>query len=307
MSGNRPRTPHAAKPAHPTLCDAINLTTMQATPRSFVGRIRSQMNDLPATERRLAEFVLDFPGDLASYTGAELADLAGVSRATVSRFVRRLGYPNYEEARRHVRDEKQEGAALLLSAATTKASKNALEAHASQGAANLTGTFGRLSNAQIDAIAKAIVDARQVLVFGFRSSQPFASYFRWQILQVVERVIALPGPGETIGEHLASIEARDVVIVFGLRRRVPQTDAILDYAASANAKSLYIADQLAPEHAGVTWSINCDTAAPGPLDNHVAVLGLCGLLATKVLEHAGDRGRKRLSAIESAHDHMDEL
>ncbi|MDM8357577.1 MurR/RpiR family transcriptional regulator [Pandoraea communis] len=280
---------------------------MQAASRSFVGRIRSQLNELPAAERRLAEFVLDFPGDLASYTGAELAELAEVSKATVSRFVRRLGYPGYEEARRHVRDEKQTGAALLLSDSAKAASPNAVEAHANQGVLNLTGTFGRLSNTEIDKIAKAIVAARQVFVFGFRSSQPFASYFRWQILQVVEHVIVLPGPGETVGEHLASMEAKDFVVVFGLRRRVPQTDAILDYAASAGTKTLYITDQQAPEHQGATWSINCDTAAPGPLDNHVAVLGLCGLLATKVLEHAGTRGRKRLSAIESAHDHMGEL
>ncbi|MFM0597457.1 MurR/RpiR family transcriptional regulator [Paraburkholderia dilworthii] len=280
---------------------------MQAASRSFVGRIRSQLNELPAMERRLAEFVLDFPGDLASYTGAELAKLADVSKATVSRFVRRLGYLSYEEARRHVRDEKQAGAALLLSDSTKASNANAVEAHVNQGVLNLTGTFGRLSNAQIDKIAKAIVDARQVFVIGFRSSQPFASYFRWQILQVVERVIALPGPGETIGEHLASMDAKDFAVVFGLRRRVPQTDAILDYASSAGVTTLYIIDQQAPEHRGATWSINCDTAAPGPLDNHVAVLGLCGLLATKIFEHAGNRGRKRLSAIESAHDHMGEL
>ncbi|MFK4446810.1 DNA-binding MurR/RpiR family transcriptional regulator [Caballeronia udeis] len=280
---------------------------MQAATRSFVGRIRSQLNELPATERRLAEFVLDFPGDLSSYTGAELADLANVSKATVSRFVRRLGYPTYEEARRHVRDEKQAGAALLLSGASKAANANAVEAHANQGAQNLKGTFGRLSNGLVDEIAKAIVEARQVFIFGFRSSQPFASYFRWQILQVCERAVALPGPGETVGEHLASIEPRDFVVVFGLRRRVPQTDAILDYAGATGVKTLYITDQQAPEHRGATWSINCDTAAPGALDNHVAVLGLCGLLATKVLEHAGNRGRKRLSAIEAAHDHMGEL
>jgi DNA-binding MurR/RpiR family transcriptional regulator len=280
---------------------------MQASTRSFVGRIRSQLNELPATERRLAEFVLDFPGDLASYTGAELANLADVSKATVSRFVRRLGYPNYEEARRHVRDEKRAGAALLLSGSANVSGLNALEAHAKQGALNLTSTFARLSDAQIDDIAKAIVKARQTLIFGFRSSQAFANYFRWQILQVLERVAALPAAGETVGEHLASIESGDVIVVFGLRRRVPQTDAILDYAAAAGAQSLYITDQQAPEHQGATWSINCDTAAPGPLDNHVAVLGLCGLLATKVLEHSGNRGRKRLSAIESAHDHMSEL
>ena len=280
---------------------------MQTKPHSFVGRIRSQLNGLPATERRLAEFVLDFPGDLASYTAAELASLAQVSKATVSRFVRRLGYPGYEEARRHVRDEKQTGAALLLSGSAKAASANALEAHSNQSVLNLTGTFARLSNAQLDQIARAIVDARQVLVFGFRSSQAFASYFRWQILQVAARTIALPGPGETVGEHLASLEPRDFVIVFGLRRRVPQTDAILDYAAAAGVRALYITDQQAPEHRGATWSINCDTAAPGPLDNHVAVLALCGVLATKVLERAGNRGRKRLSAIESAHDAMGEM
>lgn len=280
---------------------------MQTTPRSFVGRIRAQLNDLPATERRLAEFVLDFPGDLASYTGAELATLADVSKATVSRFVRRLGYAGYEEARRHVRDEKQTGSPLLLSASAKAGSANTIEAHANQSLQNLAGTFGRLSEAEINEIARAIVDARQVLVFGYRGSQAFASYFRWQILQVAERTIALPGPGETVGEHLAGLEPRDLVIVFGLRRRVPSTDSILDFAASAGVKVLYITDQQAPEHRGATWSIHCDTAAPGALDNHVAVLGLCGLLATKVLELAGNRGRKRLSAIESAHDALDEM
>ncbi|WP_374622944.1 MurR/RpiR family transcriptional regulator [Pandoraea sp.] len=280
---------------------------MPNTQRSFVGRVRAQLGTLPATERRLAEFALDFPGDLASYTGAELADLAGVSRATVSRFVRRLGYESFEAARRHVRDDKQTGSPLLLSASTKVSGQSAVEAHTRHGVQNLTATLARLPDALIDTIARAIVDARQVLVFGYRSSQAFASYFRWQILQVAERTLALPGPGETVGEHLAGLSAQDIVIVFGLRRRVPQTDAILDYAARAGARVLYLTDQQAPDHPGATWSIHCETSAPGALDNHVAVLGVCGLLATRVLERAGNRGRKRLSTIESAHDAMEEL
>ncbi|SMG49786.1 MurR/RpiR family transcriptional regulator [Paraburkholderia susongensis] len=266
-----------------------------------------QLDELPATERRLADFVLEFPGDLASYTGAELAVLAEVSKATVSRFVRRLGYDSFEAARRHARNEKERGSPLFLSASPRSSASNALEAHVNLGVQNLTATLGRLSDELVDEIARSIVDARQVLIFGFRSSQAFANYFRWQIQQVVERTATLPAAGETVGEHLASLEPRDMVIVFGLRRRVPQTQAVLDYAVSAGIRTLYIADQHAPAPRGVTWTIHCDTAAPGPLDNHVAVMGLCNVLITRVFERAGNRGKKRLSAIETAHDALDEL
>ena len=83
---------------------------------SLLSRVRDQLHDLPPTERRLADLVLDFPGELASYTASELAALAHVSNATVSRFIRRLGYENYDEARRHAREEKGSGSPLFLAA-----------------------------------------------------------------------------------------------------------------------------------------------------------------------------------------------
>ncbi|MFM0054098.1 MurR/RpiR family transcriptional regulator [Paraburkholderia phytofirmans] len=272
---------------------------------SFVGRIRLHLDEMPATERRLADFVLEFPGDLASYTGAELAQLASVSKATVSRFVRRLGYDTFEDARRDARNEKERGSPLFLSASSK--SSSVLEAHINLGVQNLAATLGRLSDELVDEIARSVVDARQVPIFGFRSSHAFASYFRWQIQQVVERAVTLPAAGETLGEQLAGLDERDMVIVFGMRRRVPQTQAVLDYVTGAGIRTLYIADQHAPAHRGATWTLHCDTAAPGPLDSHVAVMGLCNVLITRIFERAGNRGKKRLSAIEAAHDRLDEL
>ena len=40
---------------------------------SFLQRVRQHLQALPATERQLADFVLEFPGELASYAGNELA------------------------------------------------------------------------------------------------------------------------------------------------------------------------------------------------------------------------------------------
>ena len=76
---------------------------MRIGSESFLQRVRKHLDSLPVTERQLADFVLEFPGELASYAGNELAQLAGVSPSTVSRFIRRIGYANYEDARKQVR------------------------------------------------------------------------------------------------------------------------------------------------------------------------------------------------------------
>jgi DNA-binding MurR/RpiR family transcriptional regulator len=111
-----------------------------------------------------------------------------------------------------------------------------------------------------------------------------------------------------LGEYLAGISHFDCLLIFALRRRVPQLAHIVAHGAKVGAKTLYITDQTFPaDPIPVTWLIRCDTQAPGPLDNHVAVLALCHLLAARVLELAGPAGRRRLTAIEAAHDALEEL
>ena len=67
------------------------MTAAASLPLPFLTRVRENLGQFHPMERRLAEFVLDFPGDLASYNATELATLAGVSNATVTRFIKRLG------------------------------------------------------------------------------------------------------------------------------------------------------------------------------------------------------------------------
>lgn len=282
-------------------------TAMPPSTDSFVRRVRSQLDQLSATERQLADFVLEFPGELASYAGNELAELAGVSPSTVSRFIRRIGYENYEEARRQVREEKQTGSPLFQNATQASRRGQLVATHFQQSQANLASTFERLDDRQMNEIVKAIIGAGQVLIFGSRSSHAFAQYLRWQIIQVVPRVTAIPGPGETLAEHLAGLGARDCVIVFGTRRQTRQMDTLLQAASRIGARIVYISDQASPDFAGATWSLQCDCRGPGLLDNHTAVMGVCDLLATMVIEAAGSAGRKRLAAIELGHEENGEF
>lgn len=275
--------------------------------RSFLARVHEVLADLHPAERRLGDFVCDFPGELASYSASELASLAQVSNATVSRFVRRLGYRNYEEARRHARAEKQTGSRLFLARAADSAGEQSIGAHVAQGVENLETSFLAITESQVNAVVGAMLAARKVWLIGYRSSHPFAVYLQWQMTQVVENIVALPGGGQTMGEHLASVCPDDVVVFFGLRRRIAGTERFLREVERTGAKLLYITDEGADLRTTASWHFRCRTLAPGPLFNHVSVMALCHLIATRAIELAGATGRTRLRRIEGFNEALDEL
>lgn len=274
---------------------------------SFLTRVRSALPKLHPTERRLAEFLLNFPGELASYNASELARLANVSNATVSRFVQKLGYGNYEDARRHVRAERKTGAAIFMVAAEATSPAETLRLHLEQGQANLQNSILGTSLETLDELAQAMLSARHVWIVGFRTSHSFATYLHWQVFQVIEHVSVLPRAGQTLAEHIAGMGEGDCVILFGLARRIRSTDTILAHIAKSGARLAYVTDETVDREPKANWHLRCQTAAPGPLFNHVAVIGLVHLLATRVIDLAGPAARKRLSAIESLHDALDEL
>jgi DNA-binding MurR/RpiR family transcriptional regulator len=275
-------------------------------PSSFLTRVRQNLATFHPMERQLAEFVLDFPGDLASYAASELAALAGVSNATVTRFIKRLGYRHYDDARRQVRAERGSGSPLFL-ASRGVTDENRFDAGLQRSQDNLQRTLARLDPADIERIAGALLGARKIWVAGFRSSQSFASYFRWQMFQVKEDTFLLPNAGDTLGQYTASMTPADVVVVFALRRRPAGLHEVVEQIVRSGAQVLYISDEQVARQAGLAWHLYCSCASDRPLDDHVAVIGLCHLLAARVFELAGPRERARLTAIEASHDALHEL
>ncbi len=274
--------------------------------RSFLSRVRASLPDLHPAERKLGEMICEFPGEVASYSASELASLAQVSNATVTRFIHRLGYPSYEEARRHARKERETGSRQYLARPDMQSVESASD-YAETDAVNLRKTLATVDLAEIDRLAEALLGARKVWIVGFRASNPLAAYLQWQLIQVIENVVAIPGSGQTMGEHLVSIAADDLVIVFGLRRRVVQLNAILQTIAHTHARLAYVTDEGAVRQEGAEWHFRCHTASPGPLFNHVSVMALINLLVNRTIEWAATQGQARLRGIESLNDTLGEL
>ncbi len=273
---------------------------------SFLSRVRKILPELHPAERKLGELVCDFPGEIASYSASELANLAEVSNATVTRFVRRLGYTSYEEARRHARLEKDSGSRLYLNTVKTEA-PHSPSVYAQSDIKNIERTTSSLDESDIDALTQALLTAQKVSVIGFRAGAPLAQYLQWQLLQVIENTVMLPNSGQTMGENLAALSAKDIVVVFGLRRRISQFDSILKIISNSAAKLVVISDESMPIFTAADWHFRCSTLSSGPLFSHVGVMALINLITNRTIDAAGDLGRKRLESIEYLNEFIGEL
>ena len=95
--------------------------------------------------------------------------------------------------------------------------------------------------------------------------------------------------------------------MFALRRSPGLSARFAEQAIAGGTRVLYVTDPRSRAPAGAQWVVRCHSSAPGPLDNHVALMLLCDLLATRVMAQAGAAGRQRLSRVEAAHDALAEL
>ncbi|MDB6179103.1 MurR/RpiR family transcriptional regulator [Paracoccus sp. Z330] len=273
----------------------------------FLGRIRAALPELHRAETKLAEFLLDFPGDLAAYDAQELARLSGVSKATVSRFVRRIGFDTYEAARRAARDERQTGSRHFIAHAGRGVEDDPLADILNQEMANIAWTLDRLNAEEIAELADAILSARRVWLIGYRISRVFADYLYWQLLKVVPAVAVIPQAGESLGEYTAEMTPDDLVVMVALRRRAANTDRVVSELVRAGPPVALLTDDGSAPDKRLRWHWRCRIETSSPQFNHAAVLNLCHRIVTITTLKAGSAAHHRLRRIDEANERLGEV
>ena len=273
--------------------------------------IAKHYDELPTAERKLADTVLEFPGELAAYTATELAEIAGVSKAAATRFFKRLGFNHFEEARRLARDSKNWGSPLYLQSKNEQGDSTGqrISQYIEEETLNLKQIFNEHVLSELDEICEHIVKAKRVWLLGFRNSHYIAAYARWQFIQFRPAVHLLPsGAGETMAEHIAEIQEDDIVIVIGVRRRVRELPAIMQAIKSTKAPILYLTDPTASKtSAYARWTIKIPVSSSFLFDSYTSLMSFTRFLAIETYNMSGAKGRNRLKNIENIHDNLNEF
>jgi len=262
---------------------------------------RHRWNALTRAERRVARaFLAHYP--LAGLeTVQALAARAGVSTATVLRFVSKLGFSSYADFQAELRGQLAETLQSPLTRygreSAEPGSIPALVIGALEERAEQLRTAGELLLAEeIERAVHLLADpARTLLLLGGRYSASIARYFADLLRGLRPGVAAVEGQTQTWADALLDIGRRTVLVAFDFRRYQRDVVTFAELAHARRAQILLITD---PWHSEIARFADCLLAVPvqsrSIYDSLTAAVALCEALAHAVARELGARTRRRL-------------
>ncbi|KGD70906.1 RpiR family transcriptional regulator [Tatumella morbirosei] len=270
-------------------------------------RLESHYARLSPREKRVADFVFDHFDDLISYNSAELARLSGVSKATVSRLFKRLGYEKYKDMHDELRTLRQSGMPLTDNRDAVQGN-TLLARHYKQEMANLTSWTNAIDAQKFTEIIQSLSKSRRVVIIGLRNSYPVAMHLRLQLMQVRSQVSLLPSPGQTLSEELADLSHEDVVVVVGFRRRPSIIRRVLEQLQRQSVPTVLLSEPQVPVLQGLArWQLAAPLESVSAFDSYSAAMSLVNLLSNALLHEMLTEGRQRIHQIADLYLQLDEL
>ncbi|PCF94786.1 MurR/RpiR family transcriptional regulator [Vreelandella nigrificans] len=272
-------------------------------------RITAQFDELSAQEQRVASFILDHFDDLAVYSAADLARLTGVSKSTVSRLFKRLGFESYRTVKDHARQLRNLGVPLVIDANAMEEEAGApFQRHLQREQDNLQRCLHNIAHQDFSSLVGCLDKARHVVVIGFRNSYPLALHFRQQLIQARAQVRVVPQPNQSLAEEIVDLSEQDVVVLFGFRRRPTAFASLINTLERSPAQVALIADPTAVNFASqVSWFMETPLESLSAFDSYAAANSLICLLANGVLHQRLAEGRERISTISAIYHELSEL
>jgi len=276
-------------------------------------RIREHYQSIPPSEKPLADLLLSFPGNITDYSATELCKLADTSRAAATRFFSRLGYKDFNDARRQAREAKKWGTPIYQSSNFDKSQEmqtstsQIIANHINSEQVNLQRTLEGIDISSLRSLVKAIMNKKRVMIVGYRNNHFLAEYLHRQLGLLRANVTLHPGPNQAIAEELFDLNENDLLIVFAMRRRTPILDEIIEFANQKKTPVALISDPTAAVlEKSATWKLNCLVHGTSKLDSYTSVMSVLTLLISFIFSETPSV-LNRLRLIESAHDQLGEL
>jgi DNA-binding MurR/RpiR family transcriptional regulator len=273
-------------------------------------RIHHRLGGLSPAERRVARVLLSGAPTAGLESSAKLADHAGVSGPTVSRFVTQvLGFRNYADFQHALRNEIK---ARVVSPVETYRSHRLEPASA--------GFAGRAAVALGESVVASVrgLDAtefssattllaevdRHVLAIGGSFSHLVAEYLVAVLREIRPRVHLVPPLAPERAAALADIGKRDVVCAFDFRRYERDTQEFCVAAKEAGARIILFTDPWLSPIADIADALlPAQQAGPSPFPSLAPTVAVAETLGTAVAGALGEAARAHFERFGGFADH----
>ena len=193
---------------------------------------------LTPTQRRIAHCLVEHASKAAYLSAAEVAELAGVSQPSVTRFAMALGYEGYPALRRRLRE-------LSGDAPESSAEGNAMQLAVRAEAEHLARLHDQLARLEdVERAAGLLIASRPLPVLGLRAAAPLAGYFGYFAAKVHPDVRVLDSGGTPLLDKLDQARAAgaDAMLAVVLPRYPRESLEAVAEAKQAGYKVVAITD-----------------------------------------------------------------
>lgn len=265
---------------------------------SLSERITDHYEQLSHSGRRIADYLQGHPDKIVMQSTAQIAIACDVSKTTVSRFIRQLGYKDHLALREEVIAQREQGVPVLTSEIADPSIRHEVSA--------LEQLWSQLANMDMTRLIQPIANARRVVVIGYRNSYPVALHLRQQLMQCRDNVLLLPLPGQTVGEDLSQLNDGDFIIVIGIRRRIAHFSKLMEYVSHMDV--LLITDQSGQRYSQqCQHMLVCHMDNHAPLDSYAVPMSLVSFLVNQVYLQLGSDAVTKSRQISQSYSQLHEV
>lgn len=201
---------------------------------------------LTPTQRRIAHCMVRQAGDAPFLSSVELAELAGVSQPSVTRFAVALGFDGYPALRRHLRESAPGTASGQPSAEDAEPHPyNAYQQAVQEEIDNLRHLAALLADpAPVERAGRILAASPALPVLGLRAASAQARGFAYFAAKVHPDVRLLDEGGSMLADRLDGCvrAGADVLLCFALPRHPKEAAEALAYARAAGLRIVTVAD-----------------------------------------------------------------
>lgn len=272
--------------------------------------IRRRYDDFSPSDRKLSDVIVARQKDLVAYSATELAQLAGVSKASAARFFKRLGYRDFNEFRAGVRARfSSESPLYQLDHATPPSRRKAsFASHLDADARNLSALLDSVNAQDLKHALTLLKNARRVWVVGYRNGYASAFYAHALFSQARADVTLVNEAAAKSAEVLADVGDGDVLFAVDFRRRTRALPTVVSVARAAGAAVVLLTyAPLSTLASQARVVLTCPTQGSAIFDSYVAAVSLVNYLAGELVAGARATSRQRMERIEQIHQQLEDL
>jgi DNA-binding MurR/RpiR family transcriptional regulator len=194
-------------------------------------------------EQKIMEYIYQNAHTVAALPIGELAKELKMSVATLSRFVRHIGYKSYKEMRLAIAAYHQETTpAGKLQTALNGEERLSISQLLLQQEMYLAKTRENLNEEDMQKVVEAILKAPTIYLFGKGAARGLSELLAFRLKRFDKRVVILEPSGSSIFEELVHVKKEDVVLIFGFSKLPIEAKVILDYKKEVGYQTILILD-----------------------------------------------------------------